>query len=343
MAGTDGIEYIGIAYADSQEWFMATTGNSQGMVNAQALQAEAKKAGMFQEAYGGKVFCGYRSLIQSGEVDAVYIPLPPAMHFKWAKFALEHGLHVFVEKPSTTSFSDTKELICIAEKWKLALHENYMFAFHSQLQEVADAIGSGEIGEARLYRINFGFPYRGAGDFRYSKELGGGALLDCGGYVLKYADLLLGGSAEITQASVSYADGMDVEVFGSGVMENKHGQAVQVAFGMDNDYRCCIDIWGSKGTIFSNRILTAPADFVPTYTISKNGSAKTRTMQADDAFQKSIYKFLNCIKEQKERTDNYKTLLRQQYLVEQFACRAGMRAGFKKGGGGNEGYNFRGE
>ncbi|MDE7313188.1 MAG: Gfo/Idh/MocA family oxidoreductase [Eubacterium sp.] len=343
LSKTGGIEYVGVAYAGTQEWLITESEDALRQMDGEAIRSEAKKAERFQEAYGGKVFCGYRSLLESGEVDAVYISLPPAMHFKWAKSALEYGLHVFVEKPSTTSFNDTKELVCIAEKRKLALHENYMFAFHSQLQEVADTVRNGEIGDIRLYRIDFGFPYRGAGDFRYKKELGGGALLDCGGYVLKYADMLLGGRAEIVQASVGYADGMGVDAFGSGVLKGEDGQIVQAAFGMDNDYRCSIDLWGSKGSIFSNRILTAPAGFVPAYTISKNGEAQIRTMQADDAFHKSILKFMHCIKDMRERTGNYKTILRQQYLVEEFACKAGICEECGQGGGRNEDHGFRGK
>lgn len=322
---TDKIEYVGVAYASFQEWFNGTQECEKKISVRTSIQQEAIKAEKIQQAFGGKVFCGYRNMIESDEVDAVYIPLPPALHFIWAKAALENHLHVFVEKPSTVSLKDTAELVRIAEKNSLALYENYMFVLHSQLQEVADAVKNGEIGSVRLYRIDFGFPYRGADDFRYKKELGGGALLDCGGYALKYANILLGGKAKVVQADVSYENEQNVEIFGSGVLKNREGVNVQIAFGMDNEYRCNIDIWGSRGTLFSSRILTAPDGFVPSYTITKDGKTKVKQMYSDDAFQKSIQKFMDCIEYEEERKNSYREMLRQQFLVEEFARLADMK------------------
>ena len=59
-----------------------------------------------------------------------------------------------------------------------------MFVFHNQLEAINDIVRSGEIGDVRLYRITFGFPRRDARDFLYNKALGGGALLDAGGYTM---------------------------------------------------------------------------------------------------------------------------------------------------------------
>lgn len=317
------LEYVGVAYATKEEWFGkdATVDEEKA---GQVINSECTKAEKFEESYGGKVFFGYENMLTSKEIDAVYIPLPPALHYKWAKMALECGLHVFVEKPSTTSLEDTTDLVEIAKKDGLALHENYMFAFHSQLETIRKVVESGEIGEARLYRIDFGFPKRPAGDFRYVKSLGGGALLDCGGYTLKYANMLLGGNAKVISANFNYAAEYDVEVFGAGTMRNDEGTVVQLAFGMDNDYRCSINIWGSTGTLTSNRILTAPAGFEPTYIISKNGESVETKMEADDTFLKSMDRFVDCINDTGIRNKNYEELVKQEKLVDEFVRLAGM-------------------
>ena len=139
------------------------------------LAAEREKANNMVSEYNGRLFDSYEEIISSPEIEAIYIPLPPALHYKWAKKALENGKHVLIEKPSTIFFADTKELIEIANKNALALHENYMFVFHNQLDAIEDIVKSGEIGDVRLYRISFGFPRRAANDFRYNKALGGGA------------------------------------------------------------------------------------------------------------------------------------------------------------------------
>ena len=295
-----------------------------GFASPEQQKRERAKAQSFIDVYGGKIYDGYQSLIESNEVDAIYLPLPPALHYKWARLALENGKHVFVEKPSTTCLADTKSLIQMASSKGLALHENYMFIFHNQLTALDEIVKNGEIGDVRLYRISFGFPLRAKSDFRYNKALGGGALLDAGGYTMKYASYLLGNTAKVVTAQANYIDGYEVEMYGSCTMSNDKGQVAQLAFGMDNDYKCEIEIWGSKGTITTNRILTAPDGFVPTYTIKNNQDYKTCNLPADDAFEKSILRFISCIYDVNKRFENYDVLMRQESLIEQFMTQSKM-------------------
>lgn len=313
----DKIQFAAIGIASPEEWFGDLTNVSQAQIEEQQARERAK-AQTFIDQYGGEIIVGYGNLVSSDLIDAAYIPLPPALHHKWAKKALEAGKHVFVEKPSTTCLADTEDLIKLASEKGLALHENYMFIYHSQLEEIKNVVKSGEIGDVRLYRITFGFPLRQLNDFRYNKALGGGALLDAGGYCMKYADFLLGNNARIVTAQTNYIEGFEVEMFGSATMVNDEGITVQLAFGMDNDYQCKVEIWGSKGTITSDRILTAPVGFIPTYTIKKNQEVETRKLSADDAFLKSIQRFKDCVCSSEIRKENYSILRRQEILVEQF-------------------------
>ena len=302
-----GIEYMGVAYAEPEEWF-------GGRASDEIIANEAKKAEAFKENYGGKVFFGYENMIKSGEVDAVYLPLPPALHYRWAKLALENGKHVFLEKPSTTSARDTAELVDLAEKNGLALHENYMFVYHDQLKALQKL--TEKIGDVRLYRIAFGFPRRDKNDFRYNKALGGGALLDCGGYTLKLASMLLKGGAKVTAARLNSAPDFDVDIYGSATMTDDDGTTAQISFGMDNSYKCELEIWGSKGFITTGRVFTAPAGFTPTATVTVGNDTETVELPADDTFAKSIGHFVNCVNDENVRKQNYKALLRQAELVD---------------------------
>lgn len=306
----DEAEYIGVAYASAEEWFGDTPADSK------VIEKETEKAESFKKEYGGKVFSSYTELIKSDEIDAVYLPLPPALHFRWAKLVLENGKHIFLEKPSTTSANDTKELITIAEENNLAAHENYMFAFHDQLKEIDKIIKSGKLGDVRLYRIAFGFPQRAKNDFRYNKALGGGALLDCGGYTLKLATMLLGETTEIKYSQLSSTEGFNVDIYGSAALVNDSGVTAQVSFGMNNSYKCDLEIWGSKGCLTTGRILTAPAGFEPTAEIKTVEGTETITLPADDTFKKSIMHFCKCVNDDEVRLNNYKTIIKQAELVD---------------------------
>lgn len=302
-------EYAGVAIACKEEFVGATD---------EILAKERAKAQSFVDNYGGKIFDGYKTLIRSDEVDAIYLPLPPGLHYKWAKESLSAGKHILCEKPCTTALATTEDLMNDAAGKALAAHENYMFAFHDQLGAVNDIVKSGEIGDVRLYRISFGFPIRAQNDFRYNKALGGGALLDCGGYTFKYASMLLGPTAKMKYAQSNNIDGFNVDMYGSAALVNDEGVTAQVAFGMDHNYKCELEVWGSKGTLYTNRILTAPAGFVPEVIIRKGNEEKKRNLPVDDAFKKSILHFSKCIENADARKANYETLLCQARLVEQF-------------------------
>jgi predicted dehydrogenase len=302
-------EYAGVAIASKEEFVGATD---------EILAKERDKAQTFVDNYGGKVYEDYKTLINSEDADAIYLPLPPGLHYKWAKEAVAAGKHILVEKPCTIALDTTENLLNDAKRKGLAVHENYMFTFHDQLKAINDMVTSGEIGDVRLYRISFGFPMRAQNDFRYNKALGGGALLDCGGYTLKYASLLLGPTAQIKYAQSNMIEGFNVDMYGSAALVNDKSVTAQVAFGMDQNYKCELEIWGSKGTIYTNRILTAPTGLIPEVIIRKGNDEYKRNLPADDAFKKSILHFSKCIEDAKVREANYQTLLRQASLVEQF-------------------------
>jgi len=314
----EGFQYIGVAIASPHEWFGENVNNVGKDAIDRILTTEKDKAQKFVDAYCGKIFDGYGTMISSDEIDAIYLPLPPTLHFMWAEMALLKGKHVFVEKPSTTCLADTQRLISIAKEKNLALHEDYMFIYHNQLEAINEIVRSGELGDVRLYRITFGFPRRDSLDFRYNKALGGGALLDAGGYTMKYATTLLGMSGKLIAATANYLPEFEVDMYGSATMVNDEGVVAQLAFGMDNDYKCDVEIWCSKGTLTSCRVLTAPTGFVPTCTIKKNQEYETRNLPADDAFLKSIQHFGLCVKDGAVRKENYELIEHQEALVEKY-------------------------
>lgn len=276
-----------------------------------------EKSKAFKDTFGGKIYNNYDELLKDESIEAVYVPLPSGLHYEWGKKVLEEGKHLLLEKPFTTNIEDTKKLIALANEKNLAVHENYMFAFHNQLSAIDEIVKKGTIGDVRLYRIAFGFPKRAESDFRYNKALGGGSLLDCGGYTLKLASMLLGSSAKVVYSHLNYVDGYDVDMFGSAAVINDEGTTAQLSFGMDNSYKCELEIWGSKGCFKTNRILTAPVDFEPTAEIIIANDTKTITLPSDDTFAKSIMKFYECVTDENIRKQNQIDIIKQAELVEQ--------------------------
>ena len=66
------------------------------------------------------------------DLNAVYISSPPSLHYSMAKKALFHNKHVIIEKPSTTTLIQAKNLCTTARKKKLILMEGLMYKYHDQ-------------------------------------------------------------------------------------------------------------------------------------------------------------------------------------------------------------------
>ncbi len=285
-------------------------------VIAVAEEYAPQKLEQFCSVYAIAGETDFERLLNRYDLDAVYIPQPPALHYYWSKRALECGKHVLIEKPSTTSYANTCELVELADKKNLALHENYMFQYHSQIRQIQDKIAQGVIGDVRLFRADFGFPMRSQSDFRYCKALGGGALLDAGGYTIKLASLFLGPTLNVDSSQLNTLQGYEVDMYGSASLSNKNGVVFQVGFGMDCSYRCSFEAWGNKGTLRTNRIFTAPPDFIPSVEIETTEGKKQVALQADHHFKHSIEEFCEEIKDTTKRTRMYEEILLQSKLMD---------------------------
>lgn len=280
--------------------FLPALGKCMGAEYAGVASRTLEKTVKFVEAYGGQAYPSYDALLADASIDAVYVPLPPALHYEWGRKVLEAGKHLLMEKPFTTSLAETEALLALAEEKGLAVHENYMFLYHSQLAKAKELIADGTLGELRLIRTAFGFPKRGGDDFRYKKELGGGALLDCGGYPVRLALELLGESAKVTQARLIQPEGYEVDLYGSAVLENEDGLCAQVSFGMDNAYQCQLEVWGSKATLIAPRIFTAGPEIKPSMLLRSSNEEKKLEAEADEQFRGSIQHFWNMVAEENQ-------------------------------------------
>ena len=303
--------YAGVAISTKDE--MGFIGTDEEFYPIEKNKKE--KAERFKEMFDGIIYDSYESLLTDKSVDAVYIALPPALHFKWAKKAINNKKHVLLEKPFTVNEKLTKQLIEDAKKNDVAVIENYGFCYHEQMSIIKEAINKGLIGDIRLVRAAFGFPHRDNKDFRYDKELGGGALLDAGGYTIKAATSLLGPDLTVVSSSNITTKGHEVDMVGTTTLMRKDGICAQLAYGMDNSYRCELEIWGSKGYIMAPRIFTAPDRFEAPVII-KDAQNTIEKKAIDDQFEKMVMKFEECINSTEERGVIMKEISVQSHLIQ---------------------------
>lgn len=306
-----------IGCAGIAERYMLSAIKSANRVCLVAVASRSKtKAENFAKIFGCDPVCGYENIISRQDVDAVYIPLPPSLHEKWAIESLNAGKHVLCEKPFTTSYSESKKVINEARKRGLLVMENFMFVHHPQHSFVKDIIASGEIGEIRLFKGAFGFPPLSKSDIRYSKKLGGGALLDAGGYPIRAARLFLGNNLKGIGASLSFDKSLGVDIYGAAMFKNDADQIAQVSFGFDNYYQCNYRIWGSKGAIFVKRAYSIPPQIAPEITLEKQDIFKTFILPPASHFQITLDIFAEEVDRRNNYESHYSSILEQARLID---------------------------
>jgi predicted dehydrogenase len=110
-----------------------------------------------------EVTTAYDAVLNDPAVDAVAIATPVAMHYDFARKALEHDKHVLVEKPLAASVAEAESLIEIAAKRKLTLMVNHTFIYTGAVRKMKELIQAGALGELYYFdsvRINLGLVQR---------------------------------------------------------------------------------------------------------------------------------------------------------------------------------------
>jgi predicted dehydrogenase len=99
------------------------------------------------------------SMMASPDIDAIAVVTPVWTHYELAKAALEHGKHIFVEKPFTSSVEQAEELIALAEKKNLKIMVDHTFLFTGAVKKIKHLLDEDALGKLYYYdstRVNLG-------------------------------------------------------------------------------------------------------------------------------------------------------------------------------------------
>ena len=176
--------------------------SDNGVVTAIASRDYGKARALADRFGVPHAFGTYEELVNSKEVDGVYIPLPTSQHIEWSLKAAKAGKHVLCEKPIALHADDISGLISIRDEHKVLVSEAYMVNYHPQWAKVQDLLGSGAIGELRHVQGAFCYNLMDPQNMRNRPELGGGGLPDIGVYPTVTTRIVTGMEAIRVQASV---------------------------------------------------------------------------------------------------------------------------------------------
>ncbi|MBC8193727.1 MAG: Gfo/Idh/MocA family oxidoreductase [Candidatus Marinimicrobia bacterium] len=151
------------------------------------------RAVAFGKKYSVKHVFTYQEIVNSSEVDIIYVATTHNFHFENAKLALESGKHVLIEKAFTVNSVEARELVNIARSHHLFLMEAIWTRFLPSVNMIKAKIVESELGEIKQINISYG----GFVGPDYEKrlndpDLAGGVTLDMGIYAISFVCYILG-------------------------------------------------------------------------------------------------------------------------------------------------------
>jgi predicted dehydrogenase len=129
-------------------------------------------------------------------VAAVSISTPPFLHYEMAKTALQAGKHLLLEKPTTLSAVEARELYQLAAAKGVVAMMDFEFRFVPAWQLLAEYLAEGYVGHKRLVKIDWLVSSRADAQRPWNwyaqKDKGGGALGAVGSHAFDYISWLFG-------------------------------------------------------------------------------------------------------------------------------------------------------
>ena len=156
-----------------------------------------------------EVHRSYDSLIADPRLDAVYIPLPSALHGRWTLAALAAGKHVLVEKPFAANAEEAESVTRAAAASSLVVMEAFHYRYHPLMHRLVELAGSGELGKLLSVSASFAIPIPPGRDIRWQLPLGGGTTMDVGCYPIHLVRSIVGEEPDVTDVTARATGGID--------------------------------------------------------------------------------------------------------------------------------------
>ncbi|MBW8769912.1 MAG: Gfo/Idh/MocA family oxidoreductase [Gemmatimonadetes bacterium] len=201
-----------------------------------------------------RAFPSAEALLAEGEVDAVVVAAPTALHADLAVAVLDSRRHLYLEKPIATSAADGRRVL---DAWRRAGSigvVGYNYRRNPLLQSAATSLRRGDVGRTVAFRTVFSTCFHAGGSsatWRHARTSGGGALLDLASHHIDLIRFLSGAEVVRTFARIrSHHSEDDTALL---VLELSDGTTADLFVSLSSTESDRVEIYGEKGRIVVDR------------------------------------------------------------------------------------------
>ena len=259
------------------------------------------------------------------DLDVIYVTTPTPSHFGVVRQVYEEGLarNVFVEKPLTSSYDDSRELCELASSSGGVNMVGYLRRFMVTFMKTKELLSQGVIGEPLSFALNaFSSDFNGVSGDPQASMARGGVMKDLGCYAVDLA-LWFFGDMRLTSAKVESLTGLGAEDAAHfTVKQNSNGLegAVSVSWCMVG-YRMPevnLLVKGSKGAIVVNddRVILSLDGGKETVWHRHNLNEKVRFWLGAPEYYREDEYFINSVAAKSEAEPSFETASKVDLLID---------------------------
>jgi predicted dehydrogenase len=239
-----------------------------------------------QESKIGSILPDYRvGLAQLVPHSLVYISLPNALHATWARAALGAGHHVVIDKPAVLDAAQARELTVLAHQHGVCCAEAHAWIHHPLADTVREASRELDVTSVQAVFLN---PPLAKDNFRYTRTLGGGVILDRASYAITCGELVFGEHPCFYESRILGRYGDGVECSALFTLGYSRGRVLTCLVGWDAEYTNQLELYGATGKISVQRIFTPPPELVGQVRVVAGGVERSVEVLAADSFQRML-------------------------------------------------------
>jgi D-xylose 1-dehydrogenase (NADP+, D-xylono-1,5-lactone-forming) len=297
--------------------------NSQAVAIASRTQAAAER--IAADVPGMRAYGSYEALLDDPAVEAVYIPLPNALHAEWTMRAARAGKHVLCEKPLGATPDEARAMAATCREQGVLLMEAFMYRFHPQIRWALEQLAAGAIGRPVLVRGAFSFDIRARpDDIRLQAALAGGALMDVGCYPLNFSRAVFGRAPQGALARVDVPAGSEVERTTAAMLEFGDSHLAIIDCSFEQPPCQFVQVVGDAGR------LTLLRPFTPELTeveacLARNDETLVKHFAAVDQYRLQVEHFAQCVRSGAAPALTLEDSIEQAEAIEAIYASAGYR------------------
>lgn len=227
------------------------------------------------------------------DIDAVYNPLPNALHDEWTRRAADHGLHVLCEKPLTSDATSAEALFDHCADAGVTLMEAFMYRLHPRTTRAFEIVAN-QLDTVRAATATFTFQLGDRpDDIRLSPELAGGSRMDVGCYAVSAVRGFLGEPRGVSAHTIDSRNaGVDTEMVATLAYDDAHAQ---VRAGFDTKRREHYRVDAENGWLEAESVFVGKPDEAVSIEYAVDGRTVTERFEPADPYRLEVEAFADAV------------------------------------------------